>query len=169
MTTTIEFTEVMMLLIGVIAAIIQGFKKFIDAKATSEKPLAAVKPFLPIASIALGVAGCYVTKQANPIVAGIVVGASAVFGYGFVKGLSPKVAVFVLLCVLTVSVGCTPANRSIHTGPVIQAHIELAATTTSEFNRRCQGGDAQACSKGLELADETLAIIVAGLHGEIVE
>ena len=167
MNTTIEFTEVMLLLIGVISAIIQGFKKFIDRYQTTTKPIAAIKPFLPIVSIALGVAGCYVTKQANPIVAGIVVGASAVFGYDFVKGLSPKVGVVLLLCVLTVSAGCI-ANP-ISMDPIMEAHVEMAAINCAEFNRRCQAGDPNACKMGLSLSNETLQYIVDGMKGEVVE
>ena len=168
MNTTVEFTEVMLLLVAVIAAVIQGFKKMIHEEANVH--LQIVKPFLPLVAIAFGIACCFATKQTNPIVAGIVVGAGSVFGFDLMKGISPKNGAKIVLCLLLLNVaGCMPTARPIQMDPIIQAHVELAATTTAEFNRRCQAGDPNACSTGLALASETLDIIVDGLHGEVTQ
>jgi hypothetical protein len=39
----------------------------------------------------------------------------------------------------------------------------------AELNRRCQAGNDEACRKGLDVADETLQLIVDAMHGRATE
>jgi len=167
MDTTVEFTPVMLVMIAVLGGILQGFKKFLDSKTTATTSLQAVKPLLPLISVLLGVAGAYFTKQPNFVVTGIVIGGAASFGFDIYKGVSPTILIICAILFVTCFSGCMPIPRPINMGPVLEAQVELAATTTAEFNRRCEAGDPNACSTGLRLSSETLQIIVDGLHDEL--
>ena len=160
MNTTVEFTPVMLILIAFIAAVLQGFKAMVWAE--------KVKQIFPLVAAAIGIGACFASQQENPVVSGIVVGMAASFGFDIFKGIGPKNGAKIVLCLLLLNIaGCVPNNRPVQMDPMIQAQVELATTTTKEFNRRCQGGDANACKTGLELSCETLEIIVDGLHGEV--
>ena len=158
METTVEFTPTMLVMIAVLAGLLQGFKAAIWAT--------KVKPFMPLISLAIGIAGAYFTQQPNSIVTGIVIGGAASFGFDIFKGIGPKV---LLIClIMLISVGCLPVqDRPIQMTPVLEVQVSLAATTTDILNTRCQDGDEDACKKGLSLANETLQLIIAGLDGEI--
>jgi len=61
--------------------------------------------------------------------------------------------------------GCSQVNAT----PQYRAEIEKAAILVDELNTRCQNGDQRACEAGLEVANETLQLIVDGMYGETDE
>jgi len=160
MENTIQFTQLMMMLAAGIGALLQGFKAVVW---TSK-----VKPFFPLLAVALGIGGCYLTKQTNPAVAGLMVGMAASFGFDILKGINAKkIVASVILCLLLLNVGCVP--MPVRMAPGLGMAVEMAAISTAEFDKRCKAGDPNACAMGLDLSNETLQLIVDGLHGEIPE
>jgi hypothetical protein len=114
--------------------------------------------------------GIIISEESESITDLLVAGGSLLGGIlALVGRLKAKQRIRLILIPLALLflVGCMPTTGPIQMDPVLQAHVELAATTTAEFNRRCQAGDPNACSTGLALSSETLDIIVDGLHGEV--
>lgn len=68
---------------------------------------------------------------------------------------------------LLFAAGCI--QRPVSMTPGMAQQVEMASTTTTEFDKRCKRGDSVACAMGLDLANETLSLIVDGLHGRVPE
>lgn len=68
----------------------------------------------------------------------------------------------ILLClILLLFAGCGDVQMS----PDYAQQLETSAINVAELNKRCQGGDDEACKRGLDKASETLDLLVDGLHG----
>lgn len=52
----------------------------------------------------------------------------------------------------------------VHMSADYARQVEMAAVNCAILNERCQAGDEQACKEGLNLAAETLNLIVDGMH-----
>jgi len=73
----IVLTPEMLTLVPVVAAILQMAKNI--------QALANLKQWFPLISLGLGVAACFLTGVANPILPGILIGLSASAGYDVLK------------------------------------------------------------------------------------
>jgi hypothetical protein len=72
-----------------------------------------------------------------------------------------KIVVFLLLISLgLILCGC----GKVHMSADYARQVEMAAVNCAVLNERCQAGDEQACMDGLNLAAETLNLIVDGMH-----
>ena len=72
------------------------------------------------------------------------------------------VLIFAIFVVLNIA-GC---NGEAYLPPNVEADVYLAEGIVSELNERCQAGDPNACSLGLEKASKTLTLIVDALEGK---
>jgi len=164
MGTTITFTPTMIVLVGGVAAFLQGLKTHIIEKYPR---LDCVKAFLPIVAILTGWLLAMATKQTDPLISGVLIGMAASWGYDMFSGLSngkkPIIAPVLIVCCLGILIGggCNKMQMS----PQYQQVLEMSAINVGELDKRCQGGDEVACKAGLHLASRTLNLLVDATHG----
>lgn len=81
-----------------------------------------------------------------------------------------RVWIVLLFVSITVVIGIALAGCSkVTMSPDYARQLEISAINVGELNRRCQGGDDDACRAGLAVASETLDLLVDALHGEASE
>jgi hypothetical protein len=73
-----------------------------------------------------------------------------------------RLFILVIVCGLLFFAGCGGVRMS----PPYARALEQSAITVGELNTRCQNGDDLACKGGLQVASETLNLIVDALHGK---
>ena len=73
-----------------------------------------------------------------------------------------KVIIVVLLVVAMLCVSCEEA----YLPPNVEIEVYQNEAFVAELNRRCQAGDPNACSEGLDRAAKVLTLIVDALEGE---
>jgi len=73
-----------------------------------------------------------------------------------------KLIVIILILLI---VGCSQVQMSAG----YREQLESSAIVVAELNRRAQAGDVEAAKRGLNVASETLNLLVAGLHGTEIE
>jgi len=162
--TVITFTPLMMVLVGAVAAFLQGIKSRIIDKYPK---IDWVKAFLPLVAIVIGALLCRLTKQEDPLVSGLFVGMAASWGFDMFKGLSsaekPPIGMLLVACCLGILVigGCNEVQMS---APYQQV-LEMSAINVGELDKRCQGGDSLACKDGIHQAARTLNLLVDATHG----
>ena len=70
-----------------------------------------------------------------------------------------RIKVLLLLCVLAVA-GC-----NVYMSPEYQQTVADAADAINGLNVNCQNGDPNACEKGLDLAKDTINMILEASYG----
>ncbi len=69
--------------------------------------------------------------------------------------------IIITLIVVCLLAGCNQVQLS----PPYRQALEISAVNVAELNKRCQGGDNEACREGLAQAAKTLELLLDATYG----